>query len=98
RFVAEQQIASVIEFGCGDGNQLRLAKYPQYIGYDISPEAVAQCKAIFRDDPTKSFHPLHEYQGETADLTLSLDVIFHLIEDEVFDTYMRRLFSASNRF
>lgn len=98
RFVAEHQIATVIEFGCGDGNQLRLANYPHYIGYDISPEAIAQCQAIFKDDPTKSFHPLSAYQGATADLILSLDVIFHLIEDDVFDAYMRRLFAASNRY
>jgi len=39
-----------------------------------------------------------EYSFETADLTLSLDVIFHLLEDEVFDQYMQRLFNSSNRF
>lgn len=37
--------------------------------------------------------------GETkADLTLSLDVIYHLVEDTVFDAYMRQLFGASDRF
>jgi hypothetical protein len=28
RFVAEQRIESIVEFGCGDGNQLTLASYP----------------------------------------------------------------------
>lgn len=38
------------------------------------------------------------YANETADLTLSLDVIYHLIEDNVFFTYMDRLFDSSTKF
>ena len=38
-FVHDQDIKTVIEFGCGDGNQLKTATYPSYVGYDISPEA-----------------------------------------------------------
>ena len=33
-----------------------------------------------------------------ADLSISLDVIYHLIEDDVFDLYMNNLFSSSNKF
>jgi hypothetical protein len=33
-----------------------------------------------------------------ADLALSLDVVFHLVEDEVFDSYMHALFNAADRF
>jgi hypothetical protein len=29
---------------------------------------------------------------------MSLDVIYHLVEDDVFDEYMKTLFDASNRF
>jgi SAM-dependent methyltransferase len=97
-FVAENAITSVIEFGCGDGNQLRLARYPRYIGYDISPIALARCRELFSDDPSKSFGEMKEYAGETAELTLSLDVIYHLVEDQTFDHYMRQLFSASTQY
>jgi hypothetical protein len=34
----------------------------------------------------------------TADLALSLDVIYHLTEDAVFETYMAHLFAAGTRF
>jgi SAM-dependent methyltransferase len=98
RFVVDCHIKSVIEFGCGDGNQLRLAIYPQYIGFDISPVALALCNELFRDDQSKSFRLIQDYAGETAHCTLSLDVIYHLVEDDVFDAYMRRLFQASTRF
>lgn len=33
-----------------------------------------------------------------ADLTLSLDVIYHLVEDSIYETYMKRLFSTSRKY
>ncbi|MDQ2075105.1 bifunctional 2-polyprenyl-6-hydroxyphenol methylase/3-demethylubiquinol 3-O-methyltransferase UbiG [Marinimicrobium sp. ABcell2] len=98
RFVSKQAIESVIEFGCGDGNQLLLAEYPRYLGIDVSPTAVDLCRELFRSDDTKEFLPLSDYAQESADLTLSLDVIYHLVEDEVFTEYMRTLFAAAQRY
>jgi len=97
-FVATHNVQMVIEFGSGDGNQLGLAKYPTYLGFDVSRTAVLKCKELFRSDERKSFRLMSEYNGEKADLTLSLDVIYHLVEDNVFDHYMRILFEASNRY
>lgn len=98
RFVKETAASSLIEFGCGDGNQLKLAEYPKYVGYDISPTAISGCKKLFANDATKEFFQLTEYDGRKADISMSLDVIFHLIEDEIFDSYMHRLFSASKKY
>ena len=39
-WVRELGITSVIDWGCGDGNQLSLADYPRYLGLDRSPSAV----------------------------------------------------------
>jgi len=97
-FVATHHVQTVIEFGCGDGNQLSLAKYPTYLGFDVSSTAILKCKELFRSDERKSFRLMSEYNGEKADLTLSLDVIYHLVEDNVFEHYMRILFEASNRY
>jgi len=97
-FVLEKNIATVIEYGCGDGNQLSLAQYPSYIGFDISPKALELCKIRFKDDKSKTFRLMDDYAGEKAELTLSLDVIYHLIEDAVFNEYMERLFNSSERF
>jgi hypothetical protein len=97
-FVQENNIETVIEYGCGDGNQLRLAEYPSYIGFDVSPVAISCCNKIFSDDKTKHFKLMDEYAGEIAQLTLSLDVIYHLIEDNIFIKYMGKLFSSSTRF
>ncbi len=97
-FVYENGIISVIEYGCGDGNQLGLAQYPQYTGFDVSPKAISICLNIFSNNETKDFKLMETYGGETAELTLSLDVIYHLVEDSVFIDYMNRLFDSSERF
>ena len=96
-FVEEHGIQSVIEFGCGDGAQLSLATYPQYVGMDISPKAIEICRKKFAGDSTKRF--LHPGEAvEPADLALSLDVIFHLVENGTYRAYMKQLFAASKRF
>ena len=41
---------------------------------------------------------INEYRGERAELTLSLDVIYHLVEDDVYHSYMQTLFQSSERF
>lgn len=97
-FVSEHGIQSVIDFGCGDGNQLKYLDIDQYLGLDVSKTAIKRCKKKFRDDPSRQFRQVEDYRSEKAELCLSLDVIFHLIEEPVFVTYMQRLFSASDRF
>jgi hypothetical protein len=68
------------------------------MGFDVSDAAVTACRDQFRDDRGKEFRLMHEYKGEKADLALSLDVIYHLVEDPVYEAYMATLFSASDRY
>ena len=35
---------------------------------------------------------------EKADLSISLDVIYHLLEDHIFHLYMKNLFNSSNKY
>jgi cyclopropane fatty-acyl-phospholipid synthase-like methyltransferase len=97
--VMSKAITSVIEMGCGDGSQLALAAYPTYLGVDVSSAAVEVCKARFRADPSKQFITLDDFRRTrpSADLGLSLDVIYHLVEEDIFSDYMRNLFGASKR-
>lgn len=97
-FVSRNNVASVIEFGCGDGNQLSLSDYGQYIGIDISESSIERCRARFEKDKTKRFEHISDYQGERAELSLSLDVIYHLVEDETFERYMKNLFDSAERY
>jgi len=102
-FVREQGIKSVIEFGCGDGMQLALAEYPRYVGIDVSRTAIELCRRRFADDVTKSFLWQGDPERESgswppkAELALSLDVIYHLLEDDVYRRYLKDLFNAAER-
>jgi hypothetical protein len=103
-FVKNHNIQSVIEFGCGDGNQLSLANYPSYIGLDVAPSAIAICDEKFNTDSSKSFFLynskafIDNHQIFKVELSLSIDVIFHLVEDEIFENYMHHLFNAAEKF
>jgi hypothetical protein len=103
-FVREQNISSVIEFGSGDGAQLGLFQFKEYIGLDVSKTSIKRCMGQYAKDGNKSFFL---YDAEfakdnhhlfTAELALSLDVIYHLVEDGVFEAYMSALFAAAGRF
>jgi hypothetical protein len=95
--VKENQVKTVIEFGCGDGNQLMLYNFPNYLGFDVSEEAVKICKNTFSKDSTKEFKTMNSFKQENAELTLSIDVVFHLVEDAIFEAYMNTLFDSSTK-
>ena len=97
-FVNKHGITHIIEIGSGDGNQLSLADYRHYVGFDISETAVKICSNRFKDRDWN----FHVYSPEAVrrigtpfhpQLVMSLDVIFHLCEDEIYENYMRSLFS-----
>jgi len=103
-FIKKKKIKSAIELGCGDGNQISLINYPTYVGLDISRTTIKRCISKFQEDNTKSFF-IYDSQAFadrsrilSCDLSLSLDVIYHILEYPDFKKYMNDLFSTSNKF
>jgi cyclopropane fatty-acyl-phospholipid synthase-like methyltransferase len=91
-------VRSVVEFGCGDGNQLASLVIEDYLGVDVSAEAVARCRTRFAGVAGRAFVLSDAYDGsQTRDAALSLDVVYHLTEDAVFEAYMQRLFAAASK-
>lgn len=99
-FIIKNNISTVIEWGSGDCNQASLIKYKKYFGYDVSKSAINLCKTKFKNDTSKTFIYIDQnFKNKIkGDLSISLDVIFHLIEDDVFNKYMNNLFHSSNKY
>lgn len=103
-FVLQHDIQSAIEFGVGDGAQLEMIDYPSYIGLDVSVAAIEMCKNKFSKDGSKSFFLYNARAFEdklgifVCDLSLSLDVLFHITEDDIFKFYLDHLFSSSRKY
>lgn len=97
-FLVEKQIHSTLELGCGDGNQLKYMKYKKYMGLDVSKTAVETCKKLYKQDVTKSFDLIENSKDLKYDLVLSLDVIYHLVEDDIFHSHMKKIFKSSNKY
>lgn len=94
--VRDNAVASTMELGCGDGGQLALLDIPGYTGLDVAPTALARCRELF---PAHRFALMGERAGlGRAELALSLDVVYHLVEDAVFAEYMAALFDSATRF
>lgn len=103
-FISKNQIKSSIEFGCGDGNQLGLLNLDRYTGFDVSKQSIALCSEKYKNDNCKAFFlydsisfldTFHVFQ---ADLTMSLDVIYHIIEDEIYEKYLQDVFNCSTQY
>ncbi len=104
RVIREHGIHSIVELGCGDGNQLTYLEVDQYIGLDISKVAIQRCLARHGGNAKRSFiwydqDYFHDpLRIVSADCAMSLDVIFHFIENDVFVRYVHNLFNCGRRF
>ena len=103
-FMRHHRIQSVIDFGCGDGNQIAHLDGLSYTGFDVSSTAIDICRRRYRDDNTKTFSLIGLSQRfdecgiAPSELAMSLDVIFHLIEDQAFELHINNLFAAATRY
>ena len=87
------KIKSINDYGHGDGNQLELINPKiEYTGYDVSKTARNRCIHKFKDHTAKRFIS-RETMFKKADLGLSLDVLYHLVEESIFKSYLNKLFS-----
>lgn len=97
--IKKYEIKSIIDFGCGDGNQISGLNVQKYIGIDISTEAVKLCTNKYINDTNKSFMVYDENTKLVkSDLTISLDVIYHIFEDDLYEKYMNDLVSNTKKY
>lgn len=100
-FVADKGLKTVIELGCGDGRQLSLAKYPYYLGVDVSETAIKLCETKFASDTSKEFKevgPIEKPVENKFELGLSLDVLYHITDPVQYRAHILNLFNMSERY
>lgn len=98
KYILKYGIRTISDFGCGDGNQISLLRgFESYSGFDISPYVISMCMNKFRNDNKMTFYTNMTGLPE-ADLCLSLDVLYHIIELKEFENYLHSLFLKSKRF
>jgi SAM-dependent methyltransferase len=95
-WIKENNIRTINEIGCGDGNNLLLYNIPiSYTGFDISEKAIEICREKTRKIPNSLkyyFTNKPEDLDFDADLCLCLDVWFHQTSDEEFSFLCYQLF------
>ena len=85
-FYKNNDITSHIDFGVGDGNQLSLLTPANYIGVDVAPTVIERARIRFAERNNYRFLLTSELEGvDRCDLSSSIDVIYHLIEDQIFE-------------
>lgn len=100
-FILENDIECVIDFGCGDGNQLSMLSISNYIGLDVSDYILDKNREMFCHDDTKEFYNISKYSKNLMnymDLSLSLEVILHLVNDDDYEEYMQRLINHGSKY
>lgn len=104
-FIREHDIMSVLDWGCGDGQVFRLMNLPTlgdsnyvvYTGVDVSSTILDRMR---REFPFREFASPQQAvaSGYTAELTLSMDVLFHLPDDGDYFEYLGQLFNSATRY
>lgn len=96
-------LKSIAELGCGDGMQVKemipffQTERVKYDGFDISQPLIWSLREKFKNQETiVNFFSMSQL-SEKYEATISMDVIYHLVEDKVFEDYMAKLFDHSSK-
>tara|TARA_S200000501_G_scaffold284356_1_gene268624 strand:- start:1218 stop:1859 length:642 start_codon:yes stop_codon:yes gene_type:complete len=98
--IDQLDIDTIVDIGCGDGNNLKLFKIQNYYGFDVSKTIISQNKREFKNDRSKQFLIIDENFDENLSnirnqenikkiICVSFDVIGHLVEDEIYDNHLK---------
>ena len=69
--------------------------YKNYVGFDVSHTAIDLCKSKFKNSNHRFTNSISELP-DSSDCTISLDVLYHLVEDDVYHQYLTDLFEKSS--
>lgn len=97
--IARNDIRSVIDWGCGDGQVLQhITTDIRYVGVDVAPSVLDK---VSQEHPER-FFILDRQESDAinwlkADMSLSMDVMFHLVNDRDYLDYLNYLFNSARK-
>lgn len=97
QIVAENDIESILDLGCGDGTMLLLLGVDKYYGFDISPIVIGMCKKELEVSGITEFGVYNVDPLPTVDMAISMDVLFHITDMDALKSYLKDLFGHANK-
>lgn len=100
RIIEEFRPRTIIDWGCGDGEVIKRLhlNISKYYGVEISPFMVLKLSKKFNRDFCRFSSPKKarnlKWRGE---LSMSLDVMFHLVNPIEYREYLANLFGTSDQ-
>lgn len=109
RIMKKYELTAIIELGSGDGNNALLYDAGKYFGFDISPHSIALARDNCKDKVGYKFFQIDDGFSETITaiksenkdekfIIISFDVIFHLIEQDTYESYLNSLDLCADNF
>jgi|TARA_B110000908_G_C10250047_1_gene451410 hypothetical protein len=96
QIIKKYNIKTINDYGHGDGNQLSLINgFETYYGYDVSETIRNLCISKFKDRKKYTFID-EPSKFIKCDLSMSLDVIYHIVEEDIYYSYLKTLFNIGN--
>ena len=97
--VTSHEIKSVIDLGCGDGNQLEHFDFcnVDYFGYDVSQFIIDKVREKYHESYnykfSSDFSEIVEFNSRmsTPSMVISFDVLYHLVQDATYYDYLRKI-------
>lgn len=100
-FLNNNEIKSIFDYGCGDGNQLLglELKERSYVGSDISNFIIEKLNKKYTNNPKINFISNDKIINDIKyDLVMSLDVIYHIVDDEMYKLYIKNLKNLTGKY
>lgn len=100
--VDETRAHSLLDLGCGDAQLGARVNVDHYLGVDVSPTAAEAARArlgMRGRGGTVEVLTLAQLPPAIGmvDVAISMDVVFHLLEDEAYHDHLQRLFDVAKR-
>jgi SAM-dependent methyltransferase len=95
--IKKESIKTITDLGCGDGNQISLLSgFEKYYGYDFSDTALIKSKNINKGEEYEFINNISDLP--VSDMSMSLDVIYHIVEDDIYNEYLSNLFRLGSKY